>query len=137
MLNYPNNPTGLTLSRAQLEEISVILEDYPHVWVLSDEIYENISWGPEQHVPFASLRNNWSKTISLYSGGKTFSATGWKIGWVVAEEDLIVEMTRLHNPLGFCFNSTGQVAMGRSLHTVFHEPYEGAPHYGAYLCDMF
>lgn len=89
ILNTPHNPTGKVFSRAELLEITEILEGFPHVFVISDEVYDFLTFDDHEHVMFANLKNNWEKTITVFSGGKQFSCTGWKIGWSIAPADII------------------------------------------------
>lgn len=81
VLNTPHNPTGKVFSRAELLAIERVLASWPHVVVISDEVYEHMTFDPAlPHVPFASLSDDaFSRTVSIYSAGKTFSATGWSL----------------------------------------------------------
>lgn len=89
ILNTPHNPTGKVFSRVELLEITEILEEFHHVFVISDEVYDFLTFDDHEHVMFANLKNNWEKTITVFSGGKQFSCTGWKIGWSIAPADII------------------------------------------------
>lgn len=86
LLNTPHNPTGKVFTRAELEQIARIAIDNDLV-VLSDEVYEHMVFDGE-HVPIASLPGMRERTITIGSAGKTFSFTGWKVGWVTAPEAL-------------------------------------------------
>ena len=57
--------------------------------MVSDEVYEHLVYDGVPHIPFATLPGMWERTLSIYSSGKTFSATGWKIGWVVGPAELV------------------------------------------------
>ena len=83
IFNNPNNPTGKCFTREELETITKILEEFPHVFVLSDEVYDFLTFDKREHILFATLGNNYEKTISLFSGGKLFNCTGWKVGWAI------------------------------------------------------
>ena len=85
MFNSPNNPSGIVYSEKELNEFAKILEDYPSVYVLSDEIYEHIIYG-EKHFSFANLPNMFDRTITVNGLAKAFSMTGWRIGYIVAPE---------------------------------------------------
>lgn len=89
ILNTPHNPTGKVFTREELEEITEILDPYPNCYVLSDEVYDFLTFEGREHVMFANLKNNWEKTITVFSGGKMFACTGWKIGWSIAPADII------------------------------------------------
>jgi aspartate/methionine/tyrosine aminotransferase len=96
VLNTPHNPTGKMFSRLELERIATILEKYPNVIVVSDEVYENISYGEAPHISFATLSpETFAKTLTLASAGKTFSITGWKVGWGVGPAELIAKLSGL------------------------------------------
>ena len=83
MFNSPNNPSGIVYSEKELNEFAKILEDYPSVYVLSDEIYEHIIYG-EKHFSFANLPNMFDRTITVNGLAKAFSMTGWRIGYIGA-----------------------------------------------------
>jgi N-succinyldiaminopimelate aminotransferase len=82
LLNTPHNPTGTVFDREALELI-VELATRHDAWILSDEVYEHLTF-EQPHVPIATLPGAAERTITVSSGGKTFSATGWKIGWLIA-----------------------------------------------------
>ena len=70
VLNTPHNPTGKVFTLEELEQISDILEEYPHVYVLSDEVYFFLTFDQRPHHFFANIKDNWKKTVTLYSGSK-------------------------------------------------------------------
>jgi len=83
LLNTPQNPTGKVFSLAELEGIAAIVRDFPRVLVVSDEVYENMTYdttGVLPHVSISSLEGMWDRTLLVASAGKTFSITGWKVG---------------------------------------------------------
>lgn len=86
LVNSPHNPTGAVLDRETLLEVVRLAERHDAL-VVTDEVYEHLAYGGE-HVPVASLPNARDRTITISSGGKTFSTTGWKVGWLVARPDL-------------------------------------------------
>lgn len=85
VINTPHNPTGKMFSKAELEEIAAIVELNPQLTVIADEVYEYIIFDKlnSPHVHFASLPGMYDRTLTLSSSGKTFSCTGWKVGWAV------------------------------------------------------
>ncbi len=87
IVNSPHNPTGSVLSRETLGLIVELAHEHDAL-IVTDEVYEHLVFGVE-HVPISSLPGAFERTITISSGGKTFSATGWKIGWIVAPESLI------------------------------------------------
>ena len=70
ILNTPNNPTGKVFTLEELTEISDILEEYPHVYVLSDDVYDFLIFEGHEHHIFANIKDNWKKTVTIFSGGK-------------------------------------------------------------------
>lgn len=84
LFNNPNNPTGKCFTREELQTITDILAEFPHVFILSDEVYDFLTFDNKEHILIANLGNNYEKTISLFSGGKLFNCTGWKVGWAIA-----------------------------------------------------
>ncbi|WP_305787986.1 pyridoxal phosphate-dependent aminotransferase [Symbioplanes lichenis] len=88
LINSPHNPTGAVLSRAELGEIAAIAREHDLV-VVTDEVYEHLLHDDAEHVPLATLPGMRERTVSICSAGKTFSVTGWRIGWVFAEPGLL------------------------------------------------
>lgn len=82
LINTPQNPTGKMFTMGELEGIAAILRDFPRAIVVSDEVYEHMTYGGKEHVRLATLPDMWERTITVSSAGKTFSITGWKIGYV-------------------------------------------------------
>lgn len=69
-----------------------------------DEVYDFLTFDEREHVRFANIQNNWNKTISVYSGGKLFNATGWKVGWAIAPSNIIRLGGIINNTLSYCVN---------------------------------
>jgi N-succinyldiaminopimelate aminotransferase len=92
LINSPHNPTGSVLPRETLELIVQLAHEHDAI-IVTDEVYEHLTFGVEhafvEHCPIASLPGGFERTVTISSGGKTFSTTGWKIGWIVAPESLI------------------------------------------------
>ncbi len=88
VLNTPHNPTGAVLSPAELSAVADVAIDHDLV-VLSDEVYEHLVFDDARHVPIATLPGMAERTLTVGSGGKTFSVTGWKIGWATGPAALI------------------------------------------------
>ena len=87
LLNSPHNPTGMVLTRAETEAIARIAIDHD-LLVITDEAYEHLTFDVP-HVPFATIDGMRGRVVSIGSAGKTFSFTGWKVGWVTATPDLV------------------------------------------------
>lgn len=81
IMNTPHNPTGKVFTLEELTEISDILEEFPHVYVLSDDVYSLLTFDDAQHHIFANIGQNWHKTITIFSGSKLLCCSGWRIGW--------------------------------------------------------
>ena len=87
LLNTPHNPTGKVFTAAELQSIAAVAIEHDLV-VISDEVYEHLVFdGP--HIPIATLPGMGERTVTISSGGKTFSVTGWKIGWVCTPAALV------------------------------------------------
>ena len=89
LLNTPHNPTGKVFTKDELGQIAAVVSKYPNVVVVSDEVYEYLTYDGHEHISFASLPGMWERTITVSSAGKTFSVTGWKVGWTVGPEYLV------------------------------------------------
>ncbi len=81
LLNTPHNPTGKVFSRAELDVICSLAREHD-AWVVTDEVYEHLVFDGATHIPVATLPDMADRTITICSAGKTFSATGWKVGWL-------------------------------------------------------
>ncbi|MFH1994257.1 MAG: pyridoxal phosphate-dependent aminotransferase, partial [Nitrospinota bacterium] len=96
-LNYPNNPTGATYTREQLQELARIAVKN-EIMIISDEVYEKIIYTPEPHVSIASLGEDVKDfTITVNSLSKTYSMTGWRIGYAAANKKLVSAMTNIQS----------------------------------------
>ncbi|HEY8281354.1 MAG TPA: pyridoxal phosphate-dependent aminotransferase [Leifsonia sp.] len=87
LVNSPHNPTGTVLDREVLETIVDLAHRHDAV-IVTDEVYEHLTFGPE-HIPISTLPGARERTITISSGGKTFSTTGWKVGWLTAPAELL------------------------------------------------
>jgi N-succinyldiaminopimelate aminotransferase len=88
LLNSPHNPSGAVLSRDELHGVADVAIEHDLV-VISDEVYEHMVYDGAAHIPIATLPGMRERTVTISSGGKTFSFTGWKVGWVCAPPDLV------------------------------------------------
>jgi N-succinyldiaminopimelate aminotransferase len=97
LINSPHNPTGVVFSPSELAEIARIAVEND-VIVLSDEAYEHLWFDENRHVPIATMLGMSERTITVGSGGKTFSFTGWKVGWATGPGELIgaIRVVRQH-----------------------------------------
>ncbi|MBR2589340.1 MAG: aminotransferase class I/II-fold pyridoxal phosphate-dependent enzyme [Clostridia bacterium] len=95
ILPYPNNPTGAILERAELEEIAAVLRE-SDILVISDEIYASLTYGGKTHVSIASLEGMPERCVVINGFSKTFSMTGWRLGYALGPKPIIEQMTKLH-----------------------------------------
>ena len=93
--NFPHNPTGALLSSDDLDQLATIVRD-SDAFLLSDEVYEHIIFDGEQHHSLASHDELWERSFVISSFGKTFHATGWKVGYCLAPANLTAEFRRVH-----------------------------------------
>lgn len=95
ILPYPNNPTGAIMTRQDLEEIAEVLRG-TDIYVLSDEIYAELTYGKERHVSIASLDGMAERTVLVSGFSKAFSMTGWRLGYLAAPKPIINPMLKVH-----------------------------------------
>ncbi len=96
IVNTPNNPSGKTFSRPDLEVIGALCREHD-VLCITDEIYEHIIYDGHEHVGMATLPGMYDRTITISGISKTFSVTGWRIGWVIAEPGLSEAVRKVHD----------------------------------------
>ncbi|MHB8877821.1 MAG: aminotransferase class I/II-fold pyridoxal phosphate-dependent enzyme [Myxococcaceae bacterium] len=114
IVNSPQNPTGKVYTRAELELIGALCERYG-VQVLSDEVYEHLAFAPAHHLRIATLPGMAERTVTVSSGGKSFSFTGWKIGWVIAPPPLRKAVQQAHQFVTFASAAPLQAAIATAL----------------------
>lgn len=95
ILPYPNNPTGAVMRKGELEEIAEIIIKH-NLFVVSDEIYSELTYGKEEHCSIASIDGMKERTIVINGFSKTYSMTGWRLGYALGPAPVIVQMTKLH-----------------------------------------
>jgi aminotransferase len=96
IINTPNNPTGKVFSRSELEYIALLCQEYDAL-AITDEIYEHITYDGRQHIPMASLPGMRNRSVLVNSMSKTYSVTGWRVGWVLAAPDLTDSIRKVHD----------------------------------------
>jgi N-succinyldiaminopimelate aminotransferase len=114
LINSPHNPTGVVLGRADLGAIAELAVQHD-VLVICDEVYEHLTFDGAQHIPLATFPGMRERTVRVSSAGKTFWATGWKIGWALATPDLINEITAVKQYLSYSSGAPFQPAIARAL----------------------
>jgi aspartate/methionine/tyrosine aminotransferase len=137
ILNTPQNPLGKVFSHHELEQIAALVQSHD-IYVLSDEVYEWMvysagDWatnlernGADQridHVRIATLPGMWERTLTLGSAGKTFSVTGWKIGWAIGPAELVRAVFMAHQWIPFAVATPLQEAVGAALEQVEERNY--------------
>ncbi len=96
IVNTPNNPTGRVFSRAELEFIAGLCQEFDAL-AITDEIYEHIVYDGARHVPMATLPGMRERSVLVNSMSKTYSVTGWRVGWVLAAPDLTESIRKVHD----------------------------------------
>ncbi|MDT0200335.1 pyridoxal phosphate-dependent aminotransferase [Nocardioides sp. AE5] len=114
LINSPHNPTGTVLDRAELQAIADVAIEHDLV-VVTDEVYEHLTFDDAVHVPLATLPGMRERTLTLSSAGKMFSLTGWKIGWATGPRDLTAALMGAKQWLSFCSGSAFQPAIAHAL----------------------
>ena len=123
LLNSPHNPTGKVFTRDELTTLAELCQQWDVVAV-TDEVYERIVFDGAQHLSLASLPGMWERTLTINSTGKTFSMTGWKVGYALGPERLTAPLRAVHQFVTFASATPFQEAMAIAL--------ERAPELGYY-----
>ena len=114
LINSPHNPTGAVLTAEEIDRITATAVRVDAV-VVTDEVYEHLVFDEVSHVPIASLPGMFERTLSISSAGKTFSLTGWKIGWVTGPAALVTAVTAIKQFLTYVSGGPFQPAIARAL----------------------
>jgi len=117
IINNPHNPTGKIWSEADFIQLEKLLELYPDVILLSDEVYEYITY-EQPHISVNTRIKLRDKSVIISSFGKSLHITGWKIGYAIAPEHLMREIKKVHQFLVFSVNSLSQAAISEYLNVV-------------------
>ena len=112
IINTPNNPTGKVFAREELTEIARLCQKWDAIAV-TDEIYEHILYDGAVHVPMATLDGMAERTVTINSVSKTFSVTGWRVGWTIAPPDIAGAIRKVHDFLTVGAAAPLQEAVGR------------------------
>jgi N-succinyldiaminopimelate aminotransferase len=114
ILNNPHNPTGKVFDKNELEFISQIAKKY-NLWVISDEVYEFLTFDNIHHTPISTFDGMQDRTITISSCGKTFGFTGWKIGYAIARKEIIDAIHGVHQWTTFAVNTPAQHSMSQAF----------------------
>ena len=117
IINNPHNPTGKTWTENDFLQLEKLVDAYPNLHVLSDEVYEYITF-EQKHISVHHRPKLWEKSIIIGSFGKSFHITGWKVGYVIAPENLMVEIKKVHQFLVFSVSSIAQHAINEYIDLV-------------------
>ncbi len=109
VLPFPNNPTGAIMERKDLEAIAKVIEKYD-LYVLSDEIYSELTYAEESHISIASLPGMRERTILINGFSKSHSMTGWRLGYACGPEVILKQMLKIHQFAIMCAPTTSQYA---------------------------
>ncbi len=109
ILSYPNNPTGGVMRREHLEEIAAVLRD-TDIFVISDEIYGELTYGQHKHVSIASIDGMQERTMLISGFSKAFAMTGWRLGYACGPSVLMKQVIKLHQYSLMCAPTTAQYA---------------------------
>jgi aspartate/methionine/tyrosine aminotransferase len=123
LLNSPHNPTGKVFTRDELTTLAELCQQWDVVAV-TDEVYERIVFDSAKHLPLATLPGMWERTLTINSTGKTFSMTGWKVGYAIGPARLTAPLRAVHQFVTFASATPFQEAMATAL--------EQAPELGYY-----
>ncbi|MEO9966055.1 MAG: methionine aminotransferase [Reichenbachiella sp.] len=114
IINTPHNPSGAILSAEDIEELARLIRD-KEIYVLSDEVYEHLIYDGEEHHSVLKNEELKNKSIAVYSFGKTFHATGWKMGYTIAPDFLTAEIRKVHQFMVFSVSTATQWALADYL----------------------
>ncbi|WP_184766171.1 pyridoxal phosphate-dependent aminotransferase [Streptomyces griseoloalbus] len=114
LINTPHNPTGTVLTREELTAIAELAVERD-LLVVTDEVYEHLVFNDAEHVPLATLPGMRERTVTISSAGKTFSFTGWKVGWVTSAPDLVAAVRSAKQYLTYVASGPFQYAVAEAL----------------------
>lgn len=114
LLNTPHNPTGKVFTRAELDLVCALAREHD-AWVVTDEVYEHLIFDGVEHVPVSTLPGMWDRTLTISSAGKTFSTTGWKVGWVSGPADAVAAVRAVKQFLTYVGSGPFQPAVATGL----------------------
>ncbi|WP_369371518.1 pyridoxal phosphate-dependent aminotransferase [Promicromonospora sp. Populi] len=113
LLNSPHNPTGTVLTQDELAAVAAVAQEHDAI-VVTDEVYEHLTFGAE-HIPLATLPGMAERTLTISSSGKTFSFTGWKVGWVHGQAHLVTAVRAIKQYLTYTSGAPFQPAIAEAL----------------------
>jgi len=114
VLPFPNNPTGAIMERSDLEKIARIVLEHD-LFVISDEIYSELTYGEEAHTSIAKLPGMWERTVLINGFSKAYAMTGWRLGYACAPALILDQMLKIHQFAIMCAPTTSQYAAVAAL----------------------
>ncbi len=114
LINTPHNPTGTVLTREELAAIAELAVERD-LLVITDEVYEHLVYDDAEHVPLATFPGMRERTVTISSAGKTFSFTGWKVGWITAAPELVTAVRSAKQYLTYVSAGPFQYAVAEAL----------------------
>lgn len=114
VMPFPNNPTGAIMEREDLEKLVPIIQKHD-LFVVSDEIYAELTYGGKQHVSIASLPGMQERTILINGFSKAYAMTGWRLGYACGPQEVIRQMVKIHQYCIMCAPTTSQYAAVEAL----------------------
>ena len=114
VLPFPNNPTGAIMEREDLEEIAEVIKEH-NIFILSDEIYCELTYGNKNHVSIAEIDGMYERTIVVNGFSKSYAMTGWRLGYALGPAPVIKQMTKLHQYAIMSAPTTSQYAAVEAL----------------------
>ncbi len=114
LINTPHNPTGTVLTREELASIAELAVERD-LLVVTDEVYEHLVFDGAEHIPLASFPGMRDRTVTISSAGKTFSFTGWKVGWITASPELVTAVRSAKQFLTYVSAGPFQYAVAEAL----------------------
>lgn len=116
ILNNPNNPTGAACTADELKAIAEVLRRHPHVWIMSDDMYEHLVFDGFQHATMAQVAPDLKdRTLTITGVSKTYAMTGWRIGFAAGPKQLIKAMVNMQGQVSAGISTVGQAAAAAAL----------------------
>ncbi len=135
-INNPHNPAGVLFTKEDLEWMASVIRKYPNLLVISDEVYEKFVFNGKPYTRMATLPGMWERTISIYSSGKVFSCTGWRIGFGIAPKEITKQLASFQTWNVYCLSTVAAKAVELGMKQALL-PYEGYPTYYDWLNKTF
>lgn len=136
VLNNPSNPFGKLFTQEELEFIRSVILKWPNVIVLADDVYEHMIYDNLNFKRFCTLPDMWDRTINVFSAGKTFSCTGWRVGWGIGPDHFIKMMNSFETWVNYCGSRVAQAAVANIMQKA-NAPYKNKPNYYRWLSNNF